>query len=214
MNDYKLFDIEKNPYGLIFDRNKNIVRTSEPEVLPPENLNPKFFDASGKSTTYLKNLSETASQVFNRHATQSEKILGMYVVGSQSQGRSTPNSDIDIYLHATVGYSRSKDISNVISTEVNNLKPIFDTLGISLDATADELSERGLLKPEDTGSGIRMLHRMGLIHKSQIVDISVHGMTPYGLSYDLKNDKWVKFKEGTTAPGNDFCFSDMLRYGF
>lgn len=185
------------------------------EVGSPTRLNPKYFNSKGLPT---KSLTQAYLAVEESLKTDfsSIEVFELYVVGSNAVGNFHERSDLDLYIHAKVGYHEGKTIANDLSERINKLSDYYPTLqkeGINPNEVDKELlNTKGLLEAGEEPSLIKIMSHLGIIKKEDLVDTIVGGGLPWGTCYALRDAKWVKFKEGNKQ--HQGPISEFFVYGF
>jgi len=201
----------KKSYGL-FPNNKQI---KPPIIELPSRLNSEYFDSEGNPTQKLTETYERVKQELQQVSSSAE-VFGIYVVGSNAIGNFHENSDLDIYVHARVGFTEGKLIANELSDRINKLSNLYFELeqyGIDPNKVDEELlKSKELLEEGEEPSLIKIMDKLGIIKKADMVDTIVGGGTPWGVCYDLQNGKWTKFKDGDKK--HQGPISEFFQYGF
>ena len=196
----------------LFPRTSSI---NPPVTQSPSRLNPEYFDNEGNPTQKLTETYERVRQEVQQ-VSPSIEIFGIYIVGSNAIGDFHENSDLDIYIHGRVGYSEGKQIANELSDRINRLSDHYSVLeqyGIDPNQVDEDLlKSKGLLEDGEEPSLIKIMDKLGIIKKSEMIDTIVGGGTPWGVCYDLQNNKWTKFKDGDKK--HQGPISEFIQYGF
>ncbi|MBR9677897.1 MAG: hypothetical protein GOU97_01190 [Nanoarchaeota archaeon] len=209
-----LESILKGGYDLF--SNTKAVNTLSNE--PPSRLNSEYFGRDGNST---KELSGIYARVMKelQQVSSSTEVFGVYVVGSHAIGNFHDNSDLDIYIHAKVGFGQGIKIADELSDRINRLSkqyPLLEQQGINPNQVDEELLEllksKGLLEEGEKPSLIKIMDRLGLIRKRDMIDTIVGGGKPWGICYDLQNGEWTKFKDGDKK--HQGPISEFFQHGF
>ena len=186
-------------------------------VSPPKKIDSRFFNPDGTANDRLRNVANKVREDYQLITTSEEEMLGMYVVGSSAKGNFHDNSDLDINIWGKVGYSRGTEISNALCDMSNQLTQHFPKLremGIDPEnPDINMLQKLGLMaEDEKQPSLIKALDRLGVIKKADMIDVVVFGQVPWGQVFDLKDEQWKKYRDGTQeSPGS---LSNYFKHGF
>jgi predicted nucleotidyltransferase len=182
----------------------------------PDQPDPRYFTSEGEPNKTLIDAQNRVLLAFQKHSRTNEEVRGLYVVGSVSVGNGHDDSDLDLYIKSNVGFSRGKELSNLIIDEINPALQCWQNSlkshGIDpLNLDRDDLKSRGLVREGEEQSLILILSRLGEIKKRDMIDVTVGSGIPWGRCYDLERREWIKYKDGDKIDQGPI--SEFFKYG-